>query len=319
MNQSKVTISGADVTTSAVNGNGIFSYGEGTEVTVSDSKIRTENNNSGGIQTTGGGTMNAKNLDVQTKGNSAAAIRSDRGGGTVTVDGGTYVTNGTGSPAVYSTADITVKNAFLTANASEGVVVEGKNSVTLENCDVVGNMSNTYQGDSTENIHGIMIYQSMSGDADVGEASFSAKSGSITAKSGDLIYVTNTDCKIGLEDVDLKLANDTLLRVEGNSSSRGWGTEGANGGDVVLTTTNQKLTGNIIVDKISSLEMTMSGSTEFEGTINTDGEAGSVKVTMEKGTSWTLTGDSYVSEWNGDTSQIHANGHHLYVNGKQFI
>ena len=42
----------------------------------------------GGIQTTGGGTMNTTNLDVETQGNSAAAIRSDRGGGMVNVDGG---------------------------------------------------------------------------------------------------------------------------------------------------------------------------------------------------------------------------------------
>ncbi|MCI5641061.1 MAG: hypothetical protein MR316_08840 [Lachnospiraceae bacterium] len=127
-NGANVTIDNASVTTNAVNGNGVFSYGEGTTVNISDSKIRTSKNNSGGIQTTGGGTTNASNLDVETKGNSSAAIRSDRGGGTVVVDGGKYVTNGTGSPAIYSTADITAKNATLKANSSEGVVVEGKNS-----------------------------------------------------------------------------------------------------------------------------------------------------------------------------------------------
>ena len=318
-NGATVTISGTEVSTDAVNGNGIFSYGEGTTVNVSDTKIRTTKNNSGGIQTTGGGTMNAANLDVATKGNSAAAIRSDRGGGTVTVDGGTYVTGGTGSPAVYSTADITVKNASLKAEASEGVVVEGKNSVTLENCDVVSEMKGTYNGDSSENIHGIMIYQSMSGDADVGEAGFSAKSGSITAKVGDLFYVTNTDCKIALEDVNLKPANDTLLRVEGNDSSRGWGTEGANGGDVTLTAVNQKLEGNIIVDKISSLDMTLSGNTQWNGAVNSDGEAGTVNVVLKEQAVWNLTADSYVSQFDGDTSQIKANGHHLYVKGKKLI
>ena len=146
------------------------------------------------------------------------------------VEGGSYVTNGTGSPAIYCTADINVSDATLTANASEGVVVEGKNTVALKNCDVTGDMDNTYNGDSDENIHCIMIYQSMSGDAAVGEASFSADGGSITAKTGDMFYITNTDCTIDLKDVALTLANDTLLRIEGNSSSRGWGTEGANGG-----------------------------------------------------------------------------------------
>lgn len=319
LNGATATITGATVNTSVTNGNGVFSYGEGTVVNISDSTIRTTENNSGGIQTTGGGTMNAANLDVETQENSAAAIRSDRGGGTVNVDGGSYVTNGTGSPAIYCTADISVSDATLTANASEGVVVEGKNSVALTDCEVTGNMSNTYNGDSDENIHCIMIYQSMSGDADVGEATFSAEGGSITAKTGDMFYITNTDCEITLKDVAFTLANDVFLRVEGNSSSRGWGTEGANGGDVTLTADSQEFTGNILVDEISSLVLTMKNGTSYEGAINPDGDGGTVDVTLDDDSTWTLTGDSYITSFDGDTSNITANGYHLYVNGEQVL
>lgn len=319
LNGAEVNISGATVNTSAVNGNGVFSYGEGTVVNISDSTIRTTENNSGGIQTTGGGTTNASNLDVETQGNSAAAIRSDRGGGTVNVDGGIYVTNGTGSPAVYCTADIAVANATLTANASEGVVVEGQNSVSLTDCDVTGNMDNTYNGDSDENIHCIMIYQSMSGDAEVGEAYFSAEGGSITSLSGDMFYVTNTDCEISLKKVAFILANDVFLRVEGNSSSRGWGTAGANGGDVILTADSQELEGNILVDEISSLKLTMKNGTDFTGAINPDGEGGNVEVTMDKDSVWTLTADSYITGFDGDTANINTNGYHLYVNGEEVL
>lgn len=319
LNGATATITGATVNTSVTNGNGVFSYGEGTVVNISDSTIRTTENNSGGIQTTGGGTMNAANLDVETQGNSAAAIRSDRGGGTVKVDGGSYVTNGTGSPAIYCTADISVSDATLTANASEGVVVEGKNSVALTDCKVTGNMSNTYNGDSDENIHCIMIYQSMSGDADVGEATFSAEGGSITAKTGDMFYITNTDCEITLKDVAFTLANDVFLRVEGNSSSRGWGTEGANGGDVTLTADSQEFAGNILVDEISSMALTMKNGTSYEGAINPDGDGGTVDVTLDDNSTWTLTGDSYITSFDGDTSNITANGYHLYVNGEQVL
>ncbi|MCM1275897.1 MAG: hypothetical protein NC299_11115 [Lachnospiraceae bacterium] len=318
LNGAQVTIKNSTFDTNAVNGNAVFSYGEGTVVNISDCVIRTSQNNSGGIQTTGGGTTNAYNLDVQTEGNSAAAIRSDRGGGTVYVEGGKFVTNGTGSPAVYCTADITVNGAALTANAGEGIVVEGKNSVALENCTVIGKMSNTYNGDSGENIHCIMIYQSMSGDADLGEASFAAKGGSITSLSGDMFYITNTDCTITLENVEFTLANDTFLRVEGNDSSRGWGTVGANGGDVILNANSQKIGGNIIVDEISSLDLTLSGGSEITGAINSENSGGTVKVTLENST-WTLTADSYVSEFNGDISSVAANGHHLYVNGEQIV
>ena len=321
LNGATATITGATVNTSVTNGNGVFSYGEGTVVNISDSTIRTTENNSGGIQTTGGGTMNTTNLDVETQGNSAAAIRSDRGGGMVNVDGGSYVTNGTGSPAIYCTADISVSDATLTANASEGVVVEGKNSVALTDCDVTGNMSNTYNGDSDENIHCIMIYQSMSGDADMGTAEFRSVGGSITAKTGDLFYVTNTDCEIYLENTELNLedTDGVLFRIEGNSGTRGWGTAGSNGGTVKLTAEKQTLDGEILVDDISSLDLLMENGTVFTGSINASGETGTVNVTLTGESTWTLTEDSYVTSFEGDLSNVTADGHHLYVNGEQVL
>jgi len=313
LNGAAATIAGATVTTNAVNGNGVFSYGEGTTVNISDSVIRTSQRNSGGIQTTGGATMNATNLDVQTQGASSAAIRSDRGGGTVTVDGGTYVTNGTGSPAVYSTANISVSNATLTANASEAIVIEGKNSVTLNNVTLSGSMQAST--DANENIHNIMLYQSMSGDAEVGQSNFSATGGSILAKAGDLFYVTNTTCAITLENVALTLANDVLLNVTGNSNARGWGTTGANGGTCSFTATNQQLSGNITVDSISSLDFSLASGSVFTGAINTSGAAGAVHVTLASGASWVLTGDSYITSFTGVVSQITTNGFSVIVNG----
>ena len=319
LNGANVTITGATVNTSAINGNGVFSYGEGTTVTISDSTIHTTERNSGGIQTTGGGTTIASNLTVDTEGDSSAAIRSDRGGGTVNVDGGTYTTSGVGSPAVYSTADITVKNATLTANNSEGLVIEGKNSIALENCDVTGNMTTSNGGSDEDNLHAVMIYQSMSGDAAIGEASFSSEGGSITSLSGDLFYVTNTSCTISLKDTKLVTANDQLLTIAGNNSSRGWGTSGSNGGDVVLTTSSQTMDGNITVDDISTLDMTLSDGSAFTGTINSTGDAGEVNVTLDSSSTWTLTGDSYITSFDGDLSQINANGYQLYVNGSAVL
>ena len=316
-NGANITITGGEITTDAVNGNGIFSYGSGTVVNVSGTKIRTSQRNSGGIQTTGGGVMNAENLDIETSGNSSAAIRSDRGGGTVTVNGGTYTTNGTGSPAIYSTADITVSDAALTANNSEGVVVEGKNSVKLENCTVSGKMQGTYNDDS-ENIHCIMIYQSMSGDADVGEAYFEAKGGEITSLAGDMFYVTNTSCEIKLSDVKFNMADGVFLRAVGNTSSRGWGKQGENGADVKMSLASQSVSGDIVVDDISTLDLTLSSS-DITGAINSDNSSGNIVLTLDENSSITLTGDSYVTEFNGDISQINAGIFHFCVNGEKLL
>ena len=299
-NGATVTITNARITSSAQNGNGVFSYGSGTTVNISDSVINTTADNSGGIQTTGGGTTNASNLVVTTAGNSSAAIRSDRGGGTVNVDGGSYVSNGYNSPAVYSTADITVKNATLTANNSEALVIEGKNSIVLENCDVTGNMSDTKGSSSEENVHNVMIYQSMSGDADVGTSTFSMTGGTLTAKNGDMIYVTNTHCILTLSGVTIRNedADGVLLRVVGNSASHGWGTAGSNGAQVEFTADGQTLTGDIVVDTISTLTMALKNGSSFTGTINIidNAEGGTAVsdnavVTIESGCTWTLTGN----------------------------
>lgn len=299
-NGATVTIKNAAITSSAQNGNGVFSYGSGTTVYISDSTITTTADNSGGIQTTGGGTTNASCLTVETAGNSSAAIRSDRGGGTVNVDGGSYTSNGYNSPAVYSTANITVKNASLIANNSEALVIEGKNSITLENCSVTGNMSDSKGTSSDENVHNVMIYQSMSGDADVGTSVFSMTGGSLTSNSGDMFYITNTHCLLTLSGVSLTNydAEGVLLRVVGNSASHGWGTAGSNGAQVEFIADAQTLSGDMIVDTISTLTMTLKNGSVFTGSINIvdnaqEGTAVSdnAAVTIESGCTWKLTGN----------------------------
>ena len=320
-----LTIKNANITTDATGANGVFSYGgsattnnsssDGTTVNISDSTITTSKDNSGGIMTTGGGIMNAENLTITTAGTSSAAIRSDRGGGTVTVNKGTYKTTGKGSPAIYSTADITVKNATLIATASEGAIIEGKNSIVLENVTLTDTNS-SLNGQSTT-YKNIFLYQSMSGDAATGKAVFTAKNSTITTNKGDSFYVTNTTAEINLENNTIVNNDDTgnFLRIQKDS----WGNSGSNGGTVTLNMTNQKTNGNIVVDSISKLTMNLTNGSSFSGAINSD-NAGEVELTLDSSSSITLTGDTYVkSLTNADTtnSNIHTNGYKLYVNGTQ--
>ena len=302
-NGAQVTIKNSDVSSSVKNGNGIFSYGSGTVVNISDTKITTTGDNSGGIQTTGGGTTNAENLTVNTSGNSAAAIRSDRGGGTVNVNKGSYTSNGYNSPAVYSTADITVKNADLTANNSEALVIEGKNSITLENCTVSGNMSDTKGSSSDENVHNIMIYQSMSGDAAVGTSALNISGGKVTSNNGDMIYITNTHAVLSLSDVEFinKDSENVFLRVCGNSASHGWGSAGSNGAQAEVTADDQTIDGDIIVDSISTLALSLKNGSVLNGSINieTNSQGTAVEnnavITIDADSTWNLTGNCTIT------------------------
>ena len=322
------TITGGTITSDAEGANGVFCYGgnggqngasgDSTTLYIYDTNITTKGNGSGGIMTTGGGITYAYDLTVETAGRSSAAIRTDRGGGTVVVDGGTYTSNGLGSPAIYSTADITVCNAKLISNLSEGVCIEGLNSITLNNCDLTAN--NTQCNGNATFLDTIMIYQSMSGDAASGTSHFTMTGGSLTSKNGHVFHVTNTNAVITLEGVEIinEDAGNILLSV----CADGW-----SGGSNIATlkAIAQELVGAIQVGSDSSLTLELTGGSSFEGSVdgsitNAKGETvstevGTVSVTLDSTSTWTLTGDSYVTEFNGDAANIISNGYTLYVNG----
>ena len=314
-NKATLTIKDAVIESNGAHANGVFSYGEGTTVNISDSVIETTGNCSGGIMTTGGGTMNATNLTIHTTGNSSAAIRSDRGGGTVTVNGGSYTTDGTGSPVVYSTADITVYDSVMESTASEGVVVEGKNSVTLNNCNLTAD-NNTLNSDKSDTYKAVMIYQSMSGDADAGTASFTMEGGTLTNKNGDVFFVNNTACEINLTGATIINEDEDGMFLR--AAAAGWGNEGSNGGKVNLTAVKQTINGDILVDDVSALNLYLTDGSTFTGAINSDGKTGDVYVELKDGSTWTLTADSYVSSLTCDESSINLNGFKLYVNGEEY-
>ncbi len=319
-----VTVQNATVATDATGANGVFSYGgsattnnvasDGTTVNISDSKITTKKDNSGGIMTTGGGVMNASNLTVETAGTSSAAIRTDRGGGTVNVTGGSYTTAGIGSPAIYSTANISVADAELVAKASEGVIIEGKNSVKLSNVELTD--SNTKLNGLSTTYKNIFLYQSMSGDASVGNAEFTAENSRITTNNGDTFYITNTTAAIYLTG-NTFVNNDAegcFLRAQKDS----WGNSGSNGGQVTMTMTKQNAAGNIVIDSLSTLTLILNDSSCYEGAINTANEAKEITLKLDATSKIKLTGDCYVTSLENsaaDNSNIDLNGYTLYVNG----
>lgn len=325
---STTTLTNLNVTSDAKGANGIFSYGgnggqnggdgDGTKVIIKDTIITTTGDGSGGTMTTGGGTTNAYNLTVTTNGQSSAAIRTDRGGGTVYVDGGTYTSNGLGSPAIYSTAEIHVANATLVSNLSEGVCIEGLNSIELTDCDLTAN--NTKCNGNATFLDTIMIYQSMSGDAATGNSTFAMTGGSLTSKNGHMFHVTNTNADIELNGV--KLTNEDAANVLISVCDDGW--IGGNN-KATFTAKAQDLVGAVLVGNNSTLALNLTEGTTFEGYVNgnivnasnqtVSTEAGTVAVTLDNNSTWTLTADSYVTEFNGAAANVIANGHTLYVKG----
>ena len=313
-------VKNSKITTDAEGGAGVFAYGSDSKAYVSDTTITTKQGTSGGIHVAGGGTLYAWNNTVETDGGSSAAIRSDRGGGTMVIDGGSYTSNGNGSPAVYCTADISVNDAKLTATNSEGICIEGKNSLRLYDCDLTSSQTENEQND---NIWNLIVYQSMSGDAEEGEGTLIVDGGSITAKEGGIFYTTNTQSVITVSDVEINYPKETdyFLRCTGNSNQRGWGSTGSNGADCTFTADNQQMQGDIIYDSISDLDFYMVNGSKLTGAFIDDescagdGGDGTCNVVIDNQSTWVVTADSAVTSLAAEGKIVDSEGKTVTIKG----
>ena len=314
-----VDLKGGTITSDADGAAGAFAYDKGT-VNISDTAITTTGNTAGGIHAAGGGTVNAENLTVHTSGESSAAIRSDRGGGTMRVKGGSYTSSGTGSPAVYCTADIEVEDAKLTAENSEAVCIEGLNSLSLTNCDLSGHIQENEQNDCDWTV---ILYQSMSGDSEVGNAVLNMTGGSLTSENGGLFYTTNTESTFYLNNVNITPSsnNEFFLQCTGNANKRGWGQSGANGADCSFTAENQKMEGDVVWDSISNLDFKMTnGSTLTGGFVQDEscagnGGSGTADLSIDATSTWIVTKDSQLSSLTNKGTIKDAEGKTVTIKG----
>ena len=294
-----------------------------TEATIKNVKITTHSDKSRGLDATYKGKINAENVIINTDGQSCAALATDRGEGEVHVKNseintGVSKTSGRGSPLIYSTGNITVENTKGTSYVSQIACIEGKNSIEVANSDLTGySEGNRKDGDAYVDLGGIFIYQSMSGDADVGTSLFTAKDSKLTIpqessvyKEAPMFHVTNTACVIDLKNTEFSFGSGTFLEV---SSQNQWGTTGSNGGTAELKTDSEKIDGNVIVDNISSLNWTMK-NTEFKGAVNS---TGNTTINVADGSTWTLTGDSSLSSL-AVSGKIDYGNYKLTVNGKTY-
>ena len=316
---STATIKNATIETKAKGSNAVFSTGTDSKIYINDSKINTTGSSSSrGLDATYGGYIEAENVEITTQGGSCATLATDRGEGTVTVKNSKLETNGSGSPIIYSTGNISIENTEGTANGSQMVVIEGKNTATVTNSTLTasgtGNRGETDQA-------GIMIYQSMSGDAGEGTGTFTATNSNLSIqanskyyKTAPMFFITNTDAIINLKNCQLTYGSNTLISNKGTTE---WGTTGTNGGNLTLNAENQTLKGNIEIDNISTLKMNLTNS-QYTGTINGEQTAKQIDIKIDSNTKIKLTGNSYVTSLEDEDttySNIDFNEYTLYVNG----
>ena len=280
INGSHITQIGGSVTTIGNGANGVFAYGSGSSVLISGATITASGQYAHGIMSAGGGKISASNLDVTTSGASSAAVATDRGGGNIAVRGGMYVTRGMNSPGIYSTGTIKVSGGTYNAQGAEAAVVEGANSVTAVDASLTGHIN-----------RGVMIYQSMSGDAQGTTGVFSESHGSLTALSGPLFYVTNTSGTVHVTSVRLTVSSGVLL----DAAAGNWGTAGSNGGTATIDAVKQVLVGAVDADSVSSATLNLTDGSSLKGAVNSSNTAKRVTISLDKTSRWTVGATSYVT------------------------
>jgi hypothetical protein len=289
-----VALSGCAITTDGTGASGIFAYGANSHVTVADSTIRANGTSSEagdghGVMAAGGGHITLDNVNIATKGAHSADIATDRGGGTVTVYGGTMTAAGDGSPVIYSTGVIKVHRLTGTAlNGQDAAVVEGHNSITAVDSHLTGSGG------------GVMLYQSLSGDAGTGTATFTMVAGSLTAQHGPAFYVQETASKISLSaGAVVRAGNGVLVSV-------------ANQGSLTFTASGETLEGDVVNTSSGATTLSLRDATTLKGTIT------NASLTLDSSSRWIVTGNSTLTSLacakvSGTTiTNIVGNGHDVY-------
>ncbi len=266
-----VTVRGGSITTSGTGANGLYAYGSG-RAAMTGATIVASGDGGHGAMAAGGGTVAITDVIIRTSGQSGAAVATDRGGGTVTVDGGTLTTSGYRSPGIYSTGDITVTGAHVLATGAEAAVVEGSNSVTVVDSSLTGTLN-----------RGVMLYNSMSGDAAAGTGSFTMTGGSLIARAGPAFFITNTTARIRLSDHARVSARSGVLV---DASAVGTGSGNDHPATVSFAADDETLRGDLVADRTSALAVTLSGATTLTGVIT------HATLALDGSSVWTVSGDS---------------------------
>jgi hypothetical protein len=267
----RITIAGGSVATSGRGANGVFATGKGSMVSMAGGSIRATGDAGHGAMASAGGSVLLSNVNIFTLRQRGAALATDRGGGVITAIGGTMTTAGMGSPGIYSTGTIEVRDAQIQATGAEAAVIEGSNSILVTNSSLSG-----------ARLCGVMIYQSFSGDAQGRRGTFAMEGGSLKAAAGPLFYVNNTHGTIVLKKVDAQAGSGVLIRAAAGR----WGRSGSNGGSMDFTADEQSLAGDVTADAISSVSVVLQNSSSLTGAVT------NASLTLDSGSRWVVTGDS---------------------------
>ena len=287
---SSIVLSSVTINTSGLGANGLFAYGTSSNIQSASGVITTTADYSSGAAASTNGIVGLNNTNITTSGQHSAALSSNLSGGVITTTGGTFSTSGLNSPVIRSVGTVSSTGATMTASASEGAVIDGKNTISLGTTSLTGAT------------HGIRVMKTATGTV-ASTATIGLSGGSITAHGGDGIYVdgTNSETLVATfqNGVTITASTGNIMNV-------------VNSGVAACNTSGVNLVGNFVAEALSTLDLSMTTSSTFNGTLT------NVGLTLDGTCTWTVAANSTTTVLVGaiisgtTITNITGNGHTVY-------
>ncbi|KAJ5671763.1 hypothetical protein N7507_000890 [Penicillium longicatenatum] len=290
-----IYITNSKIITNGIGANGLHTYEDGTTAYLSKVQIHAEGDYSHGIYT-GGGTIYGTDLTVNTCDDHGSAIATDQGGGLIVVKDTVANTYGALSALVYSTGNITATSLSGVSDIAPVACIDGSNSFTLHNPSVAS---------GTQNNGVFQVVSTVASNGTIDTAYAYVTGGSVAETNGTygVLFVANIQAYVYFTAVDITTKSGILANITADND---FGTSGVNGGTVDLFLTDLKISGDIFVDDISVANIYLVGW-HWSGAINPLNSTGTVFVSVDADSTWTLTGDSNVDtiDMKGKGSNVH--------------
>ena len=336
-----ITAKNIKISTNGTNSAAIAAnYGTGT-MNITGSIVSPPSNISGGIT---GGVISITGGTISTTGKNSPAIYS---AGKITITGAKLTSSGSEAAVIDGYNSITLIRSILTSAKTYGVRISqietgtitggittpgtaGKGTTTgtsgagTTGVGVAGTgtsrpgtagTGNTGTGTTvpgtTGATGGTTIGTTGTGTTGAGYSIFKMTGGSLTA-AGPLFYVTNTTARIELNAAVLKSTAGKLLTA---ASQNVLGVKGFTGSNVTLRADHETLSGDITCDNLSTVAVNLINKSNLKGITNKDNKAKSISITLDKTSTWNVTGNSYITtlkDADASLSNIKGNGHTIY-------
>lgn len=296
-----INLENMTVTSRAEGGNNVYAHGKGSIVNLKNVRLDAYGTVANRcIYLSWGGKVTAENCEFTSRGFISSTVATDTGGGDIILQRCAVRNLGHNGASLYCTGNITARECMCIAPECEGLIIVGNNTLDLTDCYVLSGEG-----------QGVKIF-TREGDGGY----FNMRNGLLSVCEGPVVYACGNHGHVMLKNVKIANPGNLAFVAAAGPHMMHFPGEEPQISKLVVDMYQQILQGDSSCDDTHALEINLHDGSRYAGAVNRDRKGSHVKVTLDAGSTWELTGDSFVDELkNGDSSgaNIITNGYRLAV------